>query len=127
VERLDLRLTAPFTLTGMVTLGSAGKLPSGKRVAIFLRPSVATSEGLSQGIAGQDGGFIRAGFDSLEVRKDADAAAFAEAVGRYSVFYQPSADGRASTARQRLLSRPERNTAETAQAARSAAAFADSN
>ena len=71
--------------------------------------------------------FIRAGFDSLEVRKDADAAAFAEAVGRYSVFYQPSADGRASTARQRLLSRPERNTAETAQAARSAAAFADSN
>jgi hypothetical protein len=43
------------------------------------------------------------------------------------VFYQPSADGRASTARQRLLSRPERNTAQTAQAARSAAAFADSN
>jgi uncharacterized protein (DUF934 family) len=71
--------------------------------------------------------FIRAGFDSLEVRKDADAAAFAETVGRYSVFYQPSADGRVSTARQRLLSRPERNTADTAPAARSAAAFADSD
>ena len=70
---------------------------------------------------------IRAGFDSLEVKKDADAAAFAEAVGRYSVFYQPSADGRASTARQRLLSRPERNTADTAPAVRSAAAFADSH
>ena len=70
---------------------------------------------------------VRAGFDSLEVKKDADAAAFAEAVGRYSVFYQPSADGRASTARQRLLSRPERNTADTAPAACSAAAFADSD
>jgi uncharacterized protein (DUF934 family) len=70
---------------------------------------------------------IRAGFDSLEVKKDADAAAFAEAVGRYSVFYQPSTDGRASTARQRLRSRPERNTADAAQAACSAAAFADSD
>ncbi len=70
---------------------------------------------------------IRAGFDSLEVKKDADAAAFAEAVGRYSVFYQPSADGRASTARQRLLSRPERNTAPAAQAARSAAVCVDSD
>jgi uncharacterized protein (DUF934 family) len=70
---------------------------------------------------------IRAGFDSLEVKKDADAAAFAEAVGRYSVFYQPSADGRASIARQRLLSRPEQNTADTAQATRSAAAFVDSD
>jgi uncharacterized protein (DUF934 family) len=69
---------------------------------------------------------VRAGFDSLEVKKDADAAAFAEAVGRYSVFYQPSEDGRASTARQRL-SRPERNTADTAPAACSAAAFADSD
>ncbi|HXW40940.1 MAG TPA: DUF934 domain-containing protein, partial [Xanthobacteraceae bacterium] len=36
---------------------------------------------------------IRAGFDSLEVKKAADAAAFAEAVGRYSVFYQESAGG----------------------------------
>jgi hypothetical protein len=70
---------------------------------------------------------IRAGFDALEVKKDADAAAFAEAVSRYSVFYQASADGRAATARQRLLPRPGRNTADEAPAARSAAAFADSD
>jgi uncharacterized protein (DUF934 family) len=38
----------------------------------------------------------RAGFDAFEVTKDADAAAFAEAVRRYSVFYQPTGDGRAS-------------------------------
>ena len=36
----------------------------------------------------------RAGFDSFEVSKEPDAADFAEAVLRYSVFYQPSADGR---------------------------------
>jgi uncharacterized protein (DUF934 family) len=41
---------------------------------------------------------LRAGFDALEVTKDADAAAFAEAAHRYSVFYQPTGDGR-STAR----------------------------
>jgi uncharacterized protein (DUF934 family) len=39
----------------------------------------------------------RAGFDAFEVTKDADASAFAEAVQRYSVFYQPTGDGRAST------------------------------
>src|SRR6059058_200282 len=39
----------------------------------------------------------RAGFDAFEVTKDADAAAFAEAVHRYSVFYQPTGDGRPST------------------------------
>jgi uncharacterized protein (DUF934 family) len=45
----------------------------------------------------------RAGFDAFEVKKDADAAAFAAAIARYSVFYQPTADGRASvlTARRR--------------------------
>jgi len=46
---------------------------------------------------------IRAGFDSLEVKKAADAAAYAEAVGRYSVFYQQSANGSASVQRRRLL------------------------
>jgi uncharacterized protein (DUF934 family) len=70
---------------------------------------------------------IRAGFDSLEVKKDADAAAVAEAVGRYSVFYQPSADGRAPMARRRLLARSERNTAGAVQPARSAPAFVDSD
>ena len=45
---------------------------------------------------------IRAGFDSLEVKKAADAAAYAEAVGRYSVFYQQSANGSAPVQRRRL-------------------------
>jgi uncharacterized protein (DUF934 family) len=45
---------------------------------------------------------LRAGFDSLEVKKEADAAAFAEATTRFSVFYQPSADGRVSAQRRRL-------------------------
>ncbi|MGH6671484.1 MAG: DUF934 domain-containing protein [Xanthobacteraceae bacterium] len=45
---------------------------------------------------------IRAGFDSFEVKKPADAAAFAEVVNRFSVFYQPSADGRIPAWRRRL-------------------------
>jgi uncharacterized protein (DUF934 family) len=44
----------------------------------------------------------RAGFDAFELTKDADAAAFVAAVHRYSVFYQPAADGRASTLTARL-------------------------
>ena len=44
----------------------------------------------------------RAGFDSLEVKKAADAAAYAEAVGRYSVFYQQSANGSLPAQRRRL-------------------------
>jgi uncharacterized protein (DUF934 family) len=49
---------------------------------------------------------VRAGFDSFEVTKEADAAAFAESVARYDVFYQPTADGRI-TAR---VSRAQRST-----------------
>jgi uncharacterized protein (DUF934 family) len=45
---------------------------------------------------------IRAGFDSLEVTKAADAEAFAIAVSTYSVFYQPSTDGRLAVRRRRL-------------------------
>jgi uncharacterized protein (DUF934 family) len=37
---------------------------------------------------------LRAGFDTFEVVKDADAAAFGEVVRRYSIFYQPTGDGR---------------------------------
>ncbi len=44
----------------------------------------------------------RAGFDAFEVSKDKDAAHFAEALHRYSVFYQPTGDGRPSTAKARL-------------------------
>jgi uncharacterized protein (DUF934 family) len=45
---------------------------------------------------------LRAGFDAFEVTKDADAAAFTQAARRYSVFYQPTGDGRATALRARL-------------------------
>jgi uncharacterized protein (DUF934 family) len=45
---------------------------------------------------------LRAGFDSFEVKKSADALVFAKAAARYSVFYQPSADGGAPVLRRRL-------------------------
>ena len=45
---------------------------------------------------------VRAGFDSFEVKKPADAQVFAEVLARYSVYYQPGADGRAPVSRQRL-------------------------
>jgi uncharacterized protein (DUF934 family) len=45
---------------------------------------------------------VRAGFNSFEVKKPADAGVFAEAVRRYSVFYQPSADGSVSAQRRRV-------------------------
>jgi uncharacterized protein (DUF934 family) len=44
---------------------------------------------------------VRAGFDAFEVKKDADAAAFAAAIVRYSVFYQPAGDGRIAVQRAR--------------------------
>jgi uncharacterized protein (DUF934 family) len=44
----------------------------------------------------------RAGFDAFEVTKEADALAFAETVSRFSVFYQPSADGCSTAFHQRL-------------------------
>jgi uncharacterized protein (DUF934 family) len=43
----------------------------------------------------------RAGFDSFEVSKPADAAAFVDTIARYSVFYQPAADGRLPAFRRR--------------------------
>jgi uncharacterized protein (DUF934 family) len=45
---------------------------------------------------------IRAGFDSFEVKKATDASAFVQAASRYSVVYQPSADGRVPALRKRL-------------------------
>ena len=47
---------------------------------------------------------VRAGFDSFDVKKPADARVFAEVLARYSVVYQPSADGRAAALRRRLQS-----------------------
>jgi len=43
----------------------------------------------------------RAGFDTFEVKKDADADAFAETMKRYSVFYQPTGDGRVTALNRR--------------------------
>ena len=44
---------------------------------------------------------MRAGFDGFDVVKPADAAAFEEAAQRYSVFFQPTGDGRLTVARVR--------------------------
>ena len=45
---------------------------------------------------------LRAGFDAFEVKKQSDAEAFDEAVRRYSVFYQPTGDGRLSALHRRM-------------------------
>jgi uncharacterized protein (DUF934 family) len=45
---------------------------------------------------------VRAGFDSLEVKKSADAEVFAATLARYSVFYQPSGDARVAAPQRRL-------------------------
>ena len=45
---------------------------------------------------------LRSGFDAFEVKKPADAGVFAQAAVRFSVFYQPSADGRLPALRRRL-------------------------
>jgi uncharacterized protein (DUF934 family) len=45
---------------------------------------------------------LRAGFDALEVNKESDAEAFALTAQRYSVFYQPTGDGRITALHRRL-------------------------
>ena len=45
---------------------------------------------------------LRAGFDTFEVKKPSDAEAFAQTVKRYSVFYQPTGDGRITALNRRL-------------------------
>jgi uncharacterized protein (DUF934 family) len=47
----------------------------------------------------------RAGFDAFEVKKPSDAEAFAATVNRYSVFYQPTGDGRVTALHRRMLLR----------------------
>jgi uncharacterized protein (DUF934 family) len=49
----------------------------------------------------QFGFMLRAGFDAFDVKKQADAEAFGEAARRYSVFYQPTGDGRPSALHRR--------------------------
>ena len=48
---------------------------------------------------------LRAGFDAFEVRKDSDAEAFATTAKRYSVFYQPTGDGRVAALHRRMQQR----------------------
>jgi uncharacterized protein (DUF934 family) len=45
---------------------------------------------------------LRAGFDAFEVKKDSDAESFAATVKRYSVFYQPTGDGRITALHRRM-------------------------
>jgi uncharacterized protein (DUF934 family) len=45
---------------------------------------------------------LRAGFDAFEVKKESDAEAFAATVKRYSVFYQPTGDGRITALLRRM-------------------------
>ena len=45
---------------------------------------------------------LRAGFDAFEVKKEADAEAFANTAKRYSVFYQPTGDGRVTALHRRM-------------------------
>jgi uncharacterized protein (DUF934 family) len=44
---------------------------------------------------------MRSGFDAFEVKKPADVPAFVDASPRYTVFYQPAGDRRASALRRR--------------------------
>jgi uncharacterized protein (DUF934 family) len=48
---------------------------------------------------------LRAGFDAFEVKKDSDAEAFAATAKRYSVFYQPTGDGRITALHRRMQQR----------------------
>jgi uncharacterized protein (DUF934 family) len=45
---------------------------------------------------------LRAGFDAFDVKKQADAEAYSQTVKRYSVFYQPTGDGRVAAPFRRL-------------------------
>ena len=45
---------------------------------------------------------LRAGFDAFDVKKPADAEAFTQTAKRYSVFYQPTGDGRLTALHRRM-------------------------
>ena len=45
---------------------------------------------------------LRAGFDAFEVKKESDAEAFTATAKRYSVFYQPTGDGRLTALHRRM-------------------------
>ncbi len=48
---------------------------------------------------------LRAGFDAFAVKKESDAEAFAATAQRYSVFYQPTGDGRVTALHRRMQQR----------------------
>jgi uncharacterized protein (DUF934 family) len=48
---------------------------------------------------------LRAGFDAFEAKKQSDADAFALTAKRYSVFYQPTGDGRITALHRRMQQR----------------------
>jgi uncharacterized protein (DUF934 family) len=54
---------------------------------------------------------LRAGFDAFDVVKESDAQAFEETARRYSVFFQPTGDGRMTVARSRLKLHGDRTPA----------------
>jgi uncharacterized protein (DUF934 family) len=54
---------------------------------------------------------LRAGFTAFEVKKDSDAAAFLATVKRYSVFYQPTGDGRVTALHRRMQLRHSESAA----------------
>jgi uncharacterized protein (DUF934 family) len=53
---------------------------------------------------------LRAGFDAFDVKKQADAEAFAQTVHRYSVFYQPTGDGKLTALHRRMQLRHSGST-----------------
>jgi uncharacterized protein (DUF934 family) len=53
---------------------------------------------------------LRAGFDAFDVKKQADAEAFAQTVQRYSVFYQPTGDGKLTALHRRMQLRHSEST-----------------
>jgi uncharacterized protein (DUF934 family) len=55
---------------------------------------------------------LRAGFDAFEVKKDSDAVAFVNTVKRYSVFYQPTGDGRVTALHRRMQQRHSESAAQ---------------
>ena len=55
---------------------------------------------------------LRAGFDAFDVKKDGDAEAFANTVKRYSVFYQPTGDGRITALHRRMQQRHSESASE---------------
>jgi len=48
---------------------------------------------------------LRAGFDALDAKKQSDADAFTATAKRYSVFYQPTGDGRLTALHRRMQQR----------------------